>query len=77
MTWIKIDRDENGFATDSALNVMFAYCPCVLLLKETETGYSNFYMVVTKQLFRDYSEKHIRPNRLYTHYLPIPKAPAV
>ena len=33
MTWIKIDRDENGFATEECLDKIFSNLPIVLLYK--------------------------------------------
>ena len=30
MTWIKIDRDENGFATEKCLDKIFNNLPCAV-----------------------------------------------
>lgn len=71
MIWIKIDRDENGFATEECLEKVFNNLP--VLLRHTQMG--GGYDVLNpkneglKQWFRD----KLKSNQTYTHYLPIPK----
>lgn len=48
MRWIKIDRDKDGFATESAMNIMFAHLPFVIATEFNEHGIELFYDVVTK-----------------------------
>lgn len=74
MKWIKIDRDEDGIATHSALNIMYAHLPFVLLSKGA-LSYLNTYMLVTRDTFECGMESAIKYAAHYTHYLPIPKAP--
>ena len=74
MKWIKIDRDEDGIATHSALNIMYAHLPFVLLSKGA-SFYLNTYMLVTRDTFKCDMESAIKYATHYTHYLPIPKAP--
>jgi hypothetical protein len=39
MTWIKIDRDENGFATEECLDKIFSHLPVVLHHNKMGGGY--------------------------------------
>lgn len=70
MTWIKIDRDENGFATEECLDKIFNNLPCAVCL-QTEGGYK-YYNFVNKYLDMCHNREDIRTNTGYTHYLPIP-----
>ena len=74
MKWIKIDRDEDGIATHSALNIMYAHLPFVLLSKGA-SFHLNTYVLVTRDTFKCDMESEIKYAAFYTHYLPIPKAP--
>jgi hypothetical protein len=71
MTWIKIDRDENGFATEECLDKMFSHLPVVLHHNKMGGGYDvlNPQNEKTKDFFR----YKLRESNVYTHYLPIPK----
>ena len=70
MTWIKIDRDENGFATEECLYKIRKSMPCSLAMKYQSTV---VYMSVNDE--RDFANKYdsIRTQETITHYLPIPK----
>ena len=71
MKWIKIDRDENGFATEECLNRIFNNLPCAVC-SQTEGGYK-YYFFVNKCLDMAHNPEEVRTNTGYTHYLPIPK----
>lgn len=70
MTWIKFDRDENGFATEECLYKIRKSIPCSLAMKYQSTV---VYMSVNNE--RDFSDKYdsIRTQEIITHYLPIQK----
>lgn len=72
MEWIKIDRDKDGFATESAINRMFAHFPIVIATEFNEHGIDLFYDVVTHENFVDYMGD-IQTKTRITNYLPIPK----
>ena len=71
MTWIKIDRDENGFATKKCLDAMFEHLPFVVARCFDNTDV-RLYFVVTEHALQDYMGG-ITYEIHYTHYLPIPK----
>lgn len=71
MTWIKIDRDENGFATEECLDRIFNNLPCAVCY-QTEGGYK-YYNMVSEYLDMGHNREDIRTNTAYTHYLPMPK----
>lgn len=70
MTWIKIDRDENGFATEECLCKIRKSMPCSLAIKYQNTV---VYMSLNNEL--DFANKYdsIKTQKIITHYLPIPK----
>ena len=72
MTWIKIDRDRDGFASLSALNAIVALhkdkTPIALLCGDTYEMLSPDH-----DIYGWYGD--IERDVDYTHYLPIPKAP--
>ena len=43
MTWIKIDRNGDGFATEECLDSIFNNLPCVVC-SQTEGGYKYYNM---------------------------------
>lgn len=69
--WIKIDRDENGFATEECLDKIFSNLPCVVC-SQTEKGYK-YYNMVGEYFDMMHNREDIRTNTGYTNYLPIPK----
>lgn len=71
MKWIKIDRDENGFATEECLDRIFNNLPCAVCF-QTEGGYKSYFFV-NKYLDLAHNREDLRTNTSYTHYLPIPK----
>lgn len=71
MTWIKIDRDENGLATVECLDKIFNNLPCVVC-SQTEGGYK-YYNMVGEYFDMMHNREDIRTNTGYTHYSPIPK----
>lgn len=71
MTWIKIDRDENGFATEACLDKMFQNLPIVLHHNKMGGGYD--ILNPQNQQTKDFFRNRLRESNVYTHYLPIPK----
>lgn len=71
MTWIKIDRDANGFATEECISRIFNNLPCAVCC-QTEGGYK-YYNLVNEYLDMMHNREEVRTNTGYTHYLPIPK----
>ena len=71
MTWTKIDRDENGIATDDCLEKIFKNFPCVVC-SHTEGGYK-YYNFVNESIDMCHNREDLRTNTGYTHYLLIPK----
>jgi hypothetical protein len=71
MTWIKIYRDENGFATEECLDKIFSHLPLVLHHNKMGGGY-DVLNPQTKSL-KLYLRERVKTNKAYTHYLPIPK----
>ena len=69
MTWIKIDRDENGFATEECTKDALKQLPIVI------RGYDElgeYYHLLTEDSL-GYDKMSIFKHKTYTHYLPIPK----
>ena len=68
MTWIKIDRDENGFATEECLDRLFSNLPCVVAINSYGM---DIYKVIPEwdKQTRDF----LKSKAIYTHYLIIPK----
>lgn len=71
MEWIKIDRDENGFATEECLDKIFSHLPVVLHHNKMGGGYD----VLNPQTdsLKLYFREGVKTSKTYTHYLPIPK----
>lgn len=74
MTWIKIDRDENGFATEECLDRITELQKqgIDILLIVQMYGCSHYYELDAR-FFNQIKIKMIREEQAYTHYLPIPK----
>lgn len=70
MTWIKIDRDENGFATEECLKSMRKAIPFVAA---TQVQHQFVYHLIKDE--RDFIvyKEIIHSGRDVTNYLPIPK----
>ena len=71
MTWIKIDRDENGFATEECLDKIFQNLPIVLHHNKMGGGYD--VLNPQNESLKLYLRKLMKTSNTYTHYLPIPK----
>ena len=71
MTWIKIDRDENGFATEECLDMMFSNLPIVLSYKLIDGR--KVYEGISDTDYIDSWRGDIDRDVCYTHYLQIPK----
>ena len=69
MTWIKIDRDENGLATDKCTKEALKQLPIVI------RGYDElgeYHHLLTEDSL-ECDKMAIFKFKTYTHYLPIPK----
>lgn len=68
MEWIKIERDENGSATEECLDRIFNNLPCVVAINSYGM---DIYKVIPEwdRQTRDF----LKSKAMYTHYLPIPK----
>ena len=74
LQWLPIDRDENGFATEEFMDKIQEYfrerIPVLLAYDSVITDYEvispNCYTIVNFLVA-------IRKDKMYTHYLPIPK----
>lgn len=75
MEWIKIDRDESGFATEECLSRIEEYYENYTPIVIAFDNYCQGYAVITAASKLDAWLNSIRINTSYTHYLPIPKAP--
>lgn len=73
MQWIKIDRDENGFATEECLSRIEEYYENYTPIVIAFDNYCQDYAVITAASKLDAWLNSIRINTSYTHYLPIPK----
>lgn len=70
MTWIKIDRDENGFATEECLDMMYKAIPFVVATRIQHQFV--YHLIKNERDFIVYKEI-IYSGRDVTHYLPTPK----
>lgn len=69
MTWIKIDRDENGFATEECTKEALKQLPIVI------RGYDElgeYHHLLTEDSL-ECDKMAIFKFKTYTHYLPIPE----
>lgn len=73
LQWIKIDRDENGFATEKCLSRIEEYYENYTPVVIAFDNYCQDYAVITAASKLDAWLNSIRINTSYTHYLPIPK----
>ena len=73
MEWIKINRDENGFATEECLSKIEEYHENDIPVVIAFDNYCQDYTVITAASILDAWLNSIRINSSYTHYLPIPK----
>ena len=72
MTWIKIDRNENGFATEECMESMRKAIPFFIFVATKEV-----YVAVGNEAdFNVYLEGFKTDAFDTTHYLPIPKLEA-
>lgn len=75
MTWIKINRDESGFATEECLDkIEECYkndIPVVLAYE----NYLQDYEVITPCSRISAWLANIEREKVYTHYMVLPKAP--
>ena len=71
MTWIKIDRDENGFATEGCLEKIFNNLP--VLLRHTLMGGGYDVLNPQNERTKDFFRNRFKESNAYTHYLQIPK----
>lgn len=66
MEWIKIDRDNNGFATDEALDKLYSQLPVVIAETIDDVVY---YYTITADNYMDWiADLSLRTR--YSHYLP-------
>lgn len=74
MTWIKIDRDENGLATEECLDRITELQKqgFDILFIVQMYGCSHYY-AFDARFFNQTKIKMIREEKAYTHYLLIPK----
>jgi hypothetical protein len=73
MTWIKIDRDENGKIIDNCYYKMLDTLdthPCFVV--SADLNYCD-YLIVTQLNYINEWYDLVMDNSYYTHYLPIPK----
>jgi hypothetical protein len=69
MTWIKIDRDEDGIATEKCTKEVLKHLPVVI------RGYDKlgeYHHLITEDNI-ECDRMAILKFETYTHYLPIPK----
>ena len=71
MTWIKIDRDENGFATEECLDKIFNNTQVVF--RTSIKGGAYEVANPTGKTITSVWRQGIKTHDVYTHYLPIPK----
>lgn len=75
MNWIKIDRDKDGIATEEHLRkIEECYCKDIPVVIAYE-NYLQDYDVITPCSRINAWLANIKREKVYTHYLPIPKAP--
>ena len=74
MTWIKVDRDENGSATEECLyRITELQKQGIDILWIVQKCGCSHYYEFDARFFNQTKIKMIREERAYTHYLPIPK----
>jgi hypothetical protein len=74
MEWIKIDRDENGFATEECLDrIIELQKQGIDILWIVQMYGCSHYYAFDARFFNQTKFKVIREEKAYTHYLPIPK----
>lgn len=71
MTWIKIDRDKSGFATEECLDKMFSRLPIVVVQKHSDESILYESICDLNDVYAWRGE--IDRDADYTHYLPIQK----
>lgn len=71
MTWIKIDRDESGFATEECLDKMFSSLPIVVAQKRSSESILYESICELNDVYAWRGE--IDRDADYIYYLPIPK----
>lgn len=74
LTWIKIDRDENGIATEECLDKIFSHLPVVLHHNKMGGGYD--VLNPQTESLKLYFREGVKTSKTYTNYLPIPKLEA-
>ena len=73
MEWIKIERDENGFATEECLDrIIKLQKQGIDILLIVQMYGSSHYYTLDAPFFNQTKIKMIREEMAYTHYLPIP-----
>ena len=74
MTWIKIDRDKNGFATEEALDIIVELHKngVPIAMRCGERCGDAYAMLSPDHDIYSWCDE-IERNADYTHYLPIPK----
>lgn len=73
MTWIKIDRDENGYVTDDCLEKIEACYEKEIPVAIAYVSYGTDYDVITPSSDIQGWFANIHNTVKFTHYLPIPK----
>ncbi|MBR5476686.1 MAG: hypothetical protein IKV17_07710 [Bacteroidaceae bacterium] len=71
MEWVKIERDESGFATEECLDKMFSHLPVVLHYNKMGGGYD--VLNPQTESLKKYFRVGVKTSKTYTHYLSIPK----
>mgnify|MGYP003301426533 CR=1 FL=1 len=73
MKWIKIDRDDNGFATEEVLDIIVELHKNGVPIAMLCIGYGDSYAMLSpdQDIYSWCGE--IERNTGYTHYLPLPK----
>lgn len=71
MQWIKIDRDENGFATEECLDKIFENP--VIVFRTSIKGGTYEVAAPSGKTITSVWRQGIKTHDVYTHYLPIPK----
>ena len=75
MTWIKIDRDENGFATEECLREIEACYEKENPVAIAYVSYGPDYDIITPSSDIQGWLADIHNSTKYTHYMVLPKAP--
>lgn len=71
MEWIKIDRDNNGFASAECLDKMFTSLPIVVVKQYSDRCILYESICIWNDIYGWRGD--IERDATYTHYLPIPK----